>query len=921
MSARANVVAISLAFLPLVVLFIKRAFTTQKDVIETHETVLKLASGFVLALITVVLTLTLSLSAIIIRGDWFGGSVFASLSVLAPIAYFRIFPYFVRKNGLRPAHEVGGLEAILDQVQSLAARMGISKIPEAYVSTISGPAPFVFGTLRKSALVLPANLGPIVMQISKNTKTDATSFMEFILLHELSHVKHKDFRLLCWGFIFIDLVVKYWLPLYAVYLLVFLFRIRFAPVPSPVFNLLVLICLLAFYLILISANREREILADARAALFCPQHILAAITADKKIFGELVAPPLLYALTQFSVGYSGALPMGFASTANRAAKWLGRVFHQLRGDANSFRVSGLLSTYPSDDNRVKHLRGDAFMESATFVPSTENSIWMGLCAGYCLLGGAGLYAVGQKWKPLAGLEFLLGTCLIFYLALFFFAPINNSLRQLPPPKVVISQLGEKMFISYMTATLFLMALLTLSRTISGGRAFLGIGFWIFGWFFLAFLLLLTLVLASRVRSTTEVLFQGEKKQAYPLGIVMMVPVLLLTVLAVRISDLLVGLSGVVIGTIATLRCFVSRLCVKHLAIGWHSIGISIGHRTSTFEFSQLPILFHFCSGLCIGLCTLAASAFLRFLVTPTQMRSRTAVVVWSLFLFAGALWGIVTGTSRGGAIAITRLRRVFNLLRLARLLGLSLSSPVVQALSNEITQLRINLVDRCMAKMEAIYLYLRCLAALSKDLPAGWIQWIEDCQGEEGGYGPWPGARPTLRSTSEAIQILSGHGRQSQSLLHVNWILTLWTKEGGFREAFSQDSDLEDTHLAIAALTQLGELSALDHEKCATWVVRAWRGSAKRYDLTYYAFESLRMLEALNSQVVVEFANWINCLYHDIPRLRLDQNSARALYLATMILAMDEYKQLLFPDVVEGVKLKMRESLDKLLLQQSTGQR
>ena len=251
----------------------------KRDILETHETTLVLSAGIYVALHVIAWAALASVTTARRGDDFLAATMYSVLPCLAIAAYFASDHYFIKGHRLRPLKDSDPCPPAARRIDILSSRLSLAHSPRLYISEVPGTSPFVFGRVLRPALALPKDFHAFVKELSHKTGAPFKDLQDFILLHELSHIRHRDYSFISWGVCFISFAFRYWMPLYA---LVWIDRLLREPMLFPLTaltrSMFVFIIPLGFLSVLfVSANRKREVLADARAGLFLPPASLAAL--------------------------------------------------------------------------------------------------------------------------------------------------------------------------------------------------------------------------------------------------------------------------------------------------------------------------------------------------------------------------------------------------------------------------------------------------------------------------------------------------------------------------------------------------------------------------------------------------------------------------------------------------------------------
>lgn len=184
--------------------------------------------------------------------------VYVAPWVLALLSLFRTDGYFRRYFQLEelPSH----LDYIAQRTRDLTLRIGV-KLPTLLFSKSRCESPFVYrASLGKPTLVVPQNLEAVLGSVC-STESERSALLDFILTHELCHIKSGDVSYATWSARLIRMTRHWWgfvllLPLFV--------HIR-EPGLVIGYSAFVLLCYCGFLLCYQAYATRREIIADLDA--------------------------------------------------------------------------------------------------------------------------------------------------------------------------------------------------------------------------------------------------------------------------------------------------------------------------------------------------------------------------------------------------------------------------------------------------------------------------------------------------------------------------------------------------------------------------------------------------------------------------------------------------------------------------------
>jgi hypothetical protein len=350
--------------------------TPQRDILETHETRVRIWVGNTIA------ALILGLDALVLirlwaeQSLWVVGAPWVRVSFwlltagfAAPLALtlagLVAMPAFYRLSlGLRPLDPVVPADRILqEETTELAERIGLRHLLTLRRATRrAGTFPFILGFpgRRRAILSIPwfFEAEPALQDAARR---------RFALLHELAHLRNGDASFMSWALLFLR-VFRLWLP-------GLLLIILFARGPSDsealpwarVSLLPLVVSGVALHLLVLSVSRQREFLADARAFLCLNPTERASLLAP---FGPTDRPPssprprrwrrILSLLDLRSLAYSSPLSAGH------------------RADEPCWRH--LIAIHPAPAEREAALHSAAYVSQRQMTLSREATTWVGVGA-------------------------------------------------------------------------------------------------------------------------------------------------------------------------------------------------------------------------------------------------------------------------------------------------------------------------------------------------------------------------------------------------------------------------------------------------------------------------------------------------------------------------------------------------------------
>jgi heat shock protein HtpX len=280
------------------------------------------------------------------------------------ITTFLIIPWvFIRRYHLETADSLTSEAKIA--IERAARESGLKKPPKIYILNNESSNSFVFGRWRDDArLALTSGL----------IKNLTPAEIEGVATHEMSHVLNNDIWIVSWAQLIFD-SLKYWFVLFATlgFAVVYVreslqlsvtpsfFEVDVALFLQTVPLYLVFLVILP-WIVLSSAGRTRELLADARASIFGNKdNVIQALTKISSIKGK----------TQ--IGKNLKLP-----------RFLSIVPSRMVSSSRNVIARYLFDSHPSEDTRIEALCEDRSVLSGRNVrlPSLTTAVYIGIVSFY-----------------------------------------------------------------------------------------------------------------------------------------------------------------------------------------------------------------------------------------------------------------------------------------------------------------------------------------------------------------------------------------------------------------------------------------------------------------------------------------------------------------------------------------------------------
>ena len=832
--------------------------------------------------------------------------------IAAAAAYFIGPAWYRRTLGVRhwPGMTAGVADASDAELDHLHSSVGASDAPVVRVG-LPNVQPCAIGRGRSDAvIVLPSNFPELSLAASGGDRALARLFTRFVVLHEASHLVHGDVGFMMWAWAF-SRVLLIALPL--TLLLAVLPALGGEPITKSLLRMGMLgglLVLLATFLRLLTAavSRKRELLADARATMHLTddelERVMGPIIA---IRGQHMSPLAAFEMVLGAVGASG--PALRLSTAGRDMTMAAEP--AMAADDVALRQGlrglwrSLLRMHPHTEQRIASMQRRAWTYRSEPGLSAESAFWTGSAAGLMflaiyLIAGLVLGALGRPldkvplWVGVLALVWSSGYMAFQLLAplrwatasvgftdsaiavargfgwavLGWLAPVATALAATAakqPRTAGIGLISLSVCIAFITGAMCALGVVARFLTVSiaawprgDGRAFVaqlvgfspsvGVGFlaWLFwgsdhasasqGWFGLTIVGVPVLASLGRLVSR-QAAMTGDgawavavrnRRLTGDIGGTNLAPGVLgpglLYGVAWGVVVLLVGLVSVLIG-----RAVPPQVCGSPIAPMAEAIAVGA-------------------AGIVVVLCVAPATTF------------TTQGLYWLALSGAPELAG-------DPALSSNAVDRVVQQCQGSA--GGYRRGPKAP-------------IEAADATAEVVL--VRHFCGLPVDAQA--LTWLTSCGSPSGGFGPWPGTRPRLRTTAQVIAALStaGPARTCGGRRHIGWISSLQRPDGSFRDGTSMDSPAEQTRHAIDALSLLRGLGAVDSDACAGWLANRWGNSRQTLHDAAQVVPALTQLGKLPGPLRGQLVDrWLPERQVELTRLRPDLASRELAEFAVVV--------------------------------------
>jgi len=368
-----------------------RSTTTSDKDLPKYDTQMRILTVYFLLLLFLILITTASVRL----GSYALGAektpsmllsvVFVLPVPLALLAYAMIGYMIARAYRTDPAYRSVELLDVSRQITEACEQHSIIR-PQILVSQIPFLPPQVFGSLTKAYLILPRNYKDILDSLDSKVGSDTGRALHtFVVNHELTHLKNRDYRLFTWLASYLRLLVKIWFPICLSALLVKLIDTKDVSLfPALYFSaLLPLLNVGLLYLLALSLIRDRELLADHHSLQRLSYNSRTQILQNSVKLGTEMISPLALLFRMFPARHSPLLGLSLSSAealypSRTSKKTLIRISHFVVRLLQPF-----IDTHPTEELRIKSLtsKSDPLLSRQG---EKENGIFIGLAVGLLL---------------------------------------------------------------------------------------------------------------------------------------------------------------------------------------------------------------------------------------------------------------------------------------------------------------------------------------------------------------------------------------------------------------------------------------------------------------------------------------------------------------------------------------------------------
>lgn len=901
-------------------------FTRKRDVVETHETNARIIGILAVCLLLCVWLIIYAFVPLSNHGASNGGFWALALKIpftlpliLVLYSYFSLERSFKCRYHLEPLYFTKATDTEWPQlVNQMSKKLGLIRSPAVAMMPGGWRTPVVFGRSEKHAiLALPLSLREMAESASGRKSQIADGLAQFILLHELAHIKNRDVVFASWLECFLR-SFRYVAGLLILYLLL---EDLLRPNNSGTRLTLVMliVCYSSLLLLANSFGRYRELLADARASLCLNKDLLSELLMPKKNGGISPFESALVMCTVLSVFG----PPSETDSKTNLLKIVARKLLQIFWVVPMFiqRAACVISVEPPRGIklRVAALKTHKYVDTQSALPTFSAAFWNGLVGGLAFLFSilisifleayAGRSASSwhfAKAVDIAGLW--AGWGALFYVSYVYSLPLRNSTVIAIQASSYIKGLALRYCLGAL-AGLFLFALLTVVSSTAWNQPFAYLGAIVISSGFYTIAFLLSCIFSSLLR-LEEAAALYRRKEALILFTLLPAGLCVLGVFAALAWWIgwFITLLGIAIGLPISLLFLATFSLQGHTVDRWVRIGFPIPvfrklfdkwlFEKNTFLISNLSIfVIHVApsSVATLVLTKLLGRGWVSKLGIPERQMLYLALLILLPVFCLGAYY---IGKLPSRLLART-LRMGYLLSQSLRILGrkpLPEDSEKMQRILSFAESKHggfLNVAGKLSVCMETTWTGLACLSALGlqPEYKAEHVTWILQCENEVGGFGVLPSLSSRLSATFYALSSLSTLGslKAVDSEKHAIWIRKWQSQEGGFHGPYSDWEILTDTYFAVGSLQLLGKIESIDHKSYASWALNDWRRGSVTHERTYYLVNILVWLGQLSQERAAEIERKYLLPYAPvIAHLRIDKYPGLVFYYLSCTAALGD---------------------------------
>lgn len=895
-----SVTSIAVLFLLAVLFFLFRMMYVKEktDILETKENILRIGFALFIHIIYFLLISFPLLDGVfyfIKSGNICADSLLFLISIFPTIyliySYMSINKYFKRKYKLKiPQKEfckIDNENTKLD-IGRLSDVMQLKTKLKVLFSSYKDFPPFVFGkTTKKSYICFPANWSEILKKISEKKEKVEQYLEKFVILHEFSHIKHRDHIFVGTSFLFLR-SFKFWIV--SIILLISIDSFFFGNISNnipeePIF--LGIVYYFVLFLLTRAVSKNREFIADTTASLLMPEEELESITKNQVIISGKKISYLESLLHWFSnAPKHNAIAIGIATTDSKLFKFIESLTVK-RGktkimDGIPNLARNFFATHPKKENRRKRLLTKNIIEDRNpTIPTRGTVVWIGIILA--IYSSIPIFVESDTLEilsvPLVNLgskTFNLYTFfkifIVFHILLSFYVFLDKSYRKISVRKYIWSLTDRHliMFLVFSFTDLFL-TLIRYRQLVQGYQGYTSYAIFItfrdsFLLFLLAFFCSVSFFLIHNYFISMNLYNKSisELKRNLVGGILK-----ILFVLISFIFFLLIGLSGqsVILGYFMALPILFYFNDKFPIAISgsqcWGILSIkNIFVKSEKKMIGSISFLWFF-AFLLIPEFIFAAIA--NEMVKDMRIFLIILLLSQCLILLVFLKFRKSFLPSYGEICAfLESMKKYLYLSKIFHTQKIQEERYKIVKIVNGFklknhsfkfhTRISIGCADSAYNAISALF-YISAANLYKKS-----AEWLFSLENTGGGFSPIIGLKSRLISTYEAIYILKKFGmiKKINTVSHSEWIKSLQMANGFFDDSITKFPKIEKTYYALNSLSILGTLEEINKKSCTDWICQFLGEWKKIPSSVFFSLKCLELLGELTEELKREIRDdWL----------------------------------------------------------------
>lgn len=873
------IVLISVIALPLLVVIFStlRALVIFKtDIIEVRDLILKIALAIYVHIIFFLFSFfqIFRISASLNREEPYLVAFFISVSIFPTLSiifnYFNINRYLTKKFSLTkkakfPIKEKEQLEIYVKRISEI---LNLKSTPKVLLSEQKNIPPFVFGkSSKKSFIAFPVNWDEILKRISRGDEKVEKSIREFIITHELSHIKHRDHVFVSTSYSFLK-SFKYWI-IGMISLIIFYLSVVSSEVPYSLYTIMqfgLVYYLISFFLTM-SVSRNREFAADSRSSLVLSENELGLMFALMAEIKERKESYFEYMLDWFSIfpkvkGNIVGISASQVSSGNFVKEKLKKIGNTRLRDRISKLVDYILSTHPNGRDRQKKLQESRSDKPRYDTVSMETAVWMGVI--FAFLKNTFLFFPNELILENQSIKFNIESLVLVFItlvtAMLFLFFLAGSPDNIPSFRSRIAYLTKRyliIYVAFFLTTILLSFLIGLLRGIFivANKEFMR---WLLSQLEMTFVLFLaslfiTNFFVSVYSANIDIMTTSRIKVQKRYVVLSVFATVILFLFAFFMLQLKLNLWSIFFGVLIGITAITSiyELCPllnfeSFLVWGFKDFSIKLDTRMSPF------------ASMFAGIVLLGALTFILSTSVNDMAVKNPEIFSYIIYALVGVVFiQIVISTKkkqRPSYLDVTSyLSNINGYLYILKGLGRTqfledngesirkkIGSYILD--DNSFTISRSINLGSCFTS----YCALCSLSYLGSDMDhKKSAEWFLSLENETGGFAPIAGLKSRLSCTYSALYILDKF-KMLESVknlkIHMEWVKSLQTGSGFFSSPLSKGPKVEQTYLALSSLLILGDLDGINKKACSDWLHQSWEEDSNDPLTIFYSIKGRELL-------------------------------------------------------------------------------